>query len=550
MSKRIEFGADARKKLVKGIDTLADAVVSTLGPNGRNVVYMKDGQVFSTKDGVTVAKEIMSLEDPIEDLGAQMVKQAAIKTADNAGDGTTTATLLARELVKQGLQRLNDGANAVSIKRGIDSAVGVALRDLKLHSEKITSEDQLKQIATISANNDPEVGELISRAMEKVGRDGVVYIEESKTGDTYLEVVEGMQFDRGYKSPYFVTNNNTMSTALSDTLVLIADHRFTQVKELLPILEGVSSKGKSLLIIAEDIDGEALATLIVNKMRGTLKVCAVKTPDFGERRKLILEDIAILTGGTVFDKDKGMKLDKFNWEWFGEARTVTVNKEQTTIVDGGGTEEAIGKRVEELESQIEKSTTPFEMEKLQERLAKFVGGVALVHVGGNTETEMKEKKDRVDDALQATKCALEDGIVPGGGVALLYAREAVKTALGLLKDESEDFKFGYQIVYKACGKPFEQILVNAGYTEVEAQMIIKHDLVMADSKWAGYNLKSCEIVNMKEAGIIDPHKVTRNALLNASSIASTILLTETVIIDKPEDKKDGGLDMAALAGMM
>jgi len=550
MSKRIEFGADARKKLVKGIDTLADAVVSTLGPNGRNVVYMKDGQVFSTKDGVTVAKEIMSLEDPIEDLGAQMVKQAAIKTADNAGDGTTTATLLARELVKQGLQRLNDGANAVSIKRGIDSAVGVVLRDLKLHSEKITSEDQLKQIATISANNDPEVGELISRAMEKVGRDGVVYIEESKTGDTYLEVVEGMQFDRGYKSPYFVTNNNTMSTALSDTLVLIADHRFTQVKELLPILEGVSSKGKSLLIIAEDIDGEALATLIVNKMRGTLKVCAVKAPDFGERRKLILEDIAILTGGTVFDKDKGMKLDKFNWEWFGEARTVTVNKEQTTIVDGGGTEEAIGKRVEELESQIEKSTTPFEMEKLQERLAKFVGGVALVHVGGNTETEMKEKKDRVDDALQATKCALEDGIVPGGGVALLYAREAVKTALGLLKDESEDFKFGYQIVYKACGKPFEQILVNAGYTEVEAQMIIKHDLVMADSKWAGYNLKSCEIVNMKEAGIIDPHKVTKQALSNASSIASTILLTETVIIDKPEDKKDGGLDMAALAGMM
>lgn len=550
MSKRIEFGADARKKLVKGIDTLADAVVSTLGPNGRNVVYMKDGQVFSTKDGVTVAKEIMSLEDPIEDLGAQMVKQAAIKTADNAGDGTTTATLLARELVKQGLQRLNDGANAVSIKRGIDSAVGVVLKDLKLHSEKISSEDQLKQIATISANNDPEVGELISRAMEKVGRDGVVYIEESKTGDTYLEVVEGMQFDRGYKSPYFVTNNNTMSTALSDTLVLIADHRFTQVKELLPILEGVSSKGKSLLIIAEDIDGEALATLIVNKMRGTLKVCAVKAPDFGERRKLILEDIAILTGGTVFDKDKGMKLDKFNWEWFGEARTVTVNKEQTTIVDGGGTEEAIGKRVEELESQIEKSTTPFEMEKLQERLAKFVGGVALVHVGGNTETEMKEKKDRVDDALQATKCALEDGIVPGGGVALLYAREAINTALELLENESEDFKFGYQIVYKACGKPFEQILTNAGYTEVEAQMIVKHDLVVADSKWAGYNLKSCEVVNMKEAGIIDPHKVTKQALSNASSIASTILLTETVIIDKPEDKKDGGLDMAALAGMM
>ena len=537
MSKKIEFGAEARKKVVKGIDTLADAVVSTLGPNGRNVVYVENGMVVSTKDGVSVARQIAKLEDPIEDLGAQLVKQAAIKTADHAGDGTTTSTLLARELVKGGLNRLNDGANAVEIKRGIDNAVKQVLSSLKTNSEKITSEEQLEQIATISANNDPEIGKLISRAMEKVGREGVVYIEESKTDETYLEVVEGMQFERGYKSPYFVTNNNTMSALLNDVFVLIADHRFTQVKELLPILEGVSQKGKSLLIIAEDIDGEALATLIVNKMRGTLKVAAVKAPDFGERRKLILEDIAILTGGTVFDKDKGMKLEKFNWEWFGEAKTATVTKEKTTIIDGKGTEEAITQRAEELEEQIRKAQTPFEMEKLQERLSKFVGGVALVHVGGSTETEMKEKKDRVDDALHATQCALEDGIVPGGGAALLYARENIQTE----KDSTEDFKYGQKLVYEACGKPFEQILINAGYTETNAKMIASYDLKPSTKKvdlWKGYNIKTCSTTNMKEAGIIDPHKVTKNALLNASSIAGTILLTECTIVDKPEDNKE------------
>jgi chaperonin GroEL len=543
MSKRIEFGAEARKKLVKGIDTLADAVVATLGPNGRNVVYIENGMVVSTKDGVSVAKQIGSLEDPIEDLGAQMVKQAAIKTADHAGDGTTTSTLLARELVKGGLTKLNEGANAVEIKRGIDAGVKQVLKTLKDNSEKISSEEQLEQIATISANNDPEVGKLISRAMEKVGREGVVYIEESKTDETYLEVVEGMQFDRGYKSPYFVTNNGNMSTLLTDAYILIADHRFTQVKELLPILEGVSQKGKSLLIIAEDIDGEALATLIVNKMRGTLKVCAVKAPDFGERRKLILEDIAVLTGGTVFDKDKAMKLDKFNWEWFGEARTVTVTKEQTTIVDGNGSEEAITKRAEDLTSQIEKAATPFEMEKLQERLSKFVGGVALVHVGGNTETEMKEKKDRVDDALHATQCALEDGIVPGGGSALLYAREGITYT----KDVSDDFNYGKTLVYKACGKPFEVILKNAGYEERDMYPI-NLEIGKAEGTWSGYNIKTEAIVDMKEAGIIDPHKVTKNALINAASIAGTILLTECTIVDNPEDKKESGMD--PMMGMM
>ena len=543
MSKRIEFGAEARKKLVRGIDTIADAVVATLGPNGRNVVYIENGVVVSTKDGVSVAKQIVSLEDPIEDLGAQMVKQAAIKTADHAGDGTTTSTLLARELVKGGLTRLNEGANAVEIKRGIDAGVKQVLSTLKDNSEKISSEEQLEQIATISANNDPEVGKLISRAMEKVGREGVVYIEESKTDETYLEVVEGIQFERGYKSPYFVTNNNTMTAVLNDCYILIADHRFNPVKELVHILEGVAQSGKSLLIIAEDIDGEALAALIVNKMRGTLKVCAVKAPDFGERRKLILEDIAILTGGKVFDREKGMKLDKFDFAWLGKAQTVTVTKEKTTIVDGGGEEEAITSRAEELTAQIEKAATPFEAEKLQERLSKFVGGVALVHVGGSTETEMKEKKDRVDDALHATQCALEDGIVPGGGSALLYAREGITYS----KSESDDFKYGKKLVYKACGKPFETILHNAGYAESDMYPI-NMQIGKAKGVWSGYNIKTETIVDMKVAGIIDPHKVTKNALMNAASIAGTILLTECTIVDTPEDKKETGMD--PMMGMM
>ena len=487
MKKQIKIGSEARKKLVEGIDKLADAVVSTLGPNGRNVIFTDGYTVSSTKDGVTVAKQIESVEDPYENLGVNMLKQAAIQTSNKAGDGTTTSTLLARELVKNGVQRLNDGANAVEIKRGIDSAVEEVLKELKSNVESISSESQLEQIATISANNDPKVGKLISRAIEKVGKEGVVHIEESKTGETYLEVVEGLQFNRGYKSPYFVTNNNTMSATLKDAYVLIADHRFTQVKELLPILEGVSNTNKSLLIIAEDIDGEALATLIVNKMRGTLKVVAVKAPDFGDRRKLILEDIAVLTGGTVFDKDKGMKLDKFNWEWFGSAQTITVTKEDTTIIDGGGTEENILQRAEELSSQIEKSETPFEMEKLQERLAKFSGGVAVVHVGGSTETEMKETKDRVDDALHATKAALEEGIVPGGGIALMYSRKVLEKSMK--NKMSDSTKFGYKLVYDACSKPFLQILVNAGYSEVDASMIAMNDLKGCKDFWTGYNIK-------------------------------------------------------------
>jgi chaperonin GroEL len=547
MSKIIEFGPEARQKLSAGIDKLANAVTATLGPNGRNVVIANQGIPQSTKDGVTVAKSI-TLEDPIEELGVQLLKQAAIKTADNAGDGTTTSTLLAQEMVKQGLTHLNNGANAVEIKRGIDSAVKEVVTYLR-HTlkEDVSEEDQLKQIATISANNDPEVGELIATAMQKVGREGVVFIEESKNGETYLETVEGMQFERGYKSPYFVTDNNSMSTTISDALILIADKKFTQVKELLPILEAVSAQNKSLLIIAEDIEGEALATLIVNKARGILKVVAVKAPDFGDRRKLLLEDIAIMTGGQVFSTEKGMKLDKFNWEWFGEARVVTVGKDTTTLVDGKGDADKIEARITELQTQIEKSLSPYEKEKLQERLAKFVGGVAIVHVGGFTESEMREKKDRVDDALQATKAALEEGIVPGGGAALIYAREAITNRENI----------GKNIVYKACSSPFMKILTNAGKTDPECYGLInglninkiETNSTASVDTWTGYDLKTDSFVNMKTAGIIDPAKVTRTAIENAASVAGTILLTEAVVVDKPEDKKSEG-GYGDMMGMM
>ena len=392
--KEVQFGAEARTELMKGINTLADAVVCTLGPNGRNVLIDNSGynelnKPTHTKDGVTVAKNI-TVDGLVPNLGAQMVKQAALKTADKAGDGTTTSTLLARELVRAGLKHLNNGENAVEIKRNIDKAVEEVVTTIRENiSKEISSEEQLQQIATISANNDVEIGKLIATAIDKVGQDGVVHIEESKSGDTYLETVEGMQFERGYKSHFFVTNNGDMSCTLENPYILIADHKFTQVKDLLPILEGVSNANKSLLIIADDIDGEALATLIVNKARGILKVAAVKAPEFGDRKKLVLEDIATLTGGTVFDKDKGMKLDKFSYDWFGEARTVTVTKEQTTIVDGKGTEEDINNRVEDLQTQIDQEDTPYIIEHLQNRLAKMIGGVSIIHVGGYTETEMR-----------------------------------------------------------------------------------------------------------------------------------------------------------------
>ena len=536
MSKIIEFGPDARKQLVTGIDKLADAVVATLGPNGRNVVISNGGIPQSTKDGVTVAKSI-SLSDNVEEAGASMVKQAAMKTADVAGDATTTATLLAREMVKAGLSHLNNGDNAVEIKRGIDKAVKEVVEELRTKtSQDITEETQLEQVATISANNDVEIGKLIATSMNKVGREGVVTIEESKSGETYLETVEGIQFQRGFKSPYFVTNNSTMSAVLDKSYILIADERFTNVKDLLPILEAVSGTGRPLLIIAEDIDNEALATLVVNKMRGTLAVCAVKAPDFGDRRTLVLEDIATLTGGEVYSKEKGMKLEKFSWDWFGESRTVTVTKEQTTIVDGKGETERIEARIEALQQQIEQAGSPFEVEKLQERLSKFVGGVAIIHVGGNTETEMREKKDRVDDALNATKAAIEEGIVAGGGAALIYAREAIT------KDN-----VGAQLVYKACGRPFEQILTNAGY-DLSAAKILSLEVAksLITGPWHGYNLKTEMVENLRDAGIIDPTKVTRTAIESAASVAGTILLTECVVVDDPDSKDEAD----PMAGMM
>jgi chaperonin GroEL len=542
MNKNIEFGSEARKKLVNGINKVANAVTSTLGPNGRNVIYTEYGEVRSTKDGVTVAKQISDLEDPIENLGVQMIKQASIKTANNAGDGTTTSTLLAQAIINEGLSYLDKGANAVEIKRGIDSAVKEVVMCLRKEvSKDITSETQLEQVATISANNDPEIGKLIAAAMEKVGREGVVHIEESKSGETYLETVEGMQFDRGYKSHYFVTDNNSMNCTLEDPYILIADKKFTQAKDLLPILEGISSQGKSLLIIAEDIEAEALSTLVVNKIRGTLKVAAVKAPDFGDRRKLILEDIATMTGGQVFSTEKGMKMEKFSWDWLGSARLVTITKDQTTLVDGKGASEKIEARIEELQVQIEKSVIPFEKEKLQERLSKFIGGVAIIHVGGNSELEMKETKDRVDDALHATKAAIEEGIVPGGGAALLYAREAITKTKAEL---NSDLHIGKQIVYKACGAPFMKILTNAGYSEGECYGLINK--LEGNDNWKGYNIKSETFVDMKEAGIIDPSKVTRNALENAASVAGTVLLTEAAIVEVNNDKKE---EPAGMPGM-
>ena len=539
MSKQvIVIGSEARERLVNGINTLADAVTSTLGPNGRNVVYTDGQSVFSTKDGVTVAKNINYLEDPIEELGIKMIKQAAIKTADNAGDGTTTSTLLAQSMVNAGLNHLNNGSNAVEIKRGIDRAVKQLVESLRKElKEDISSEEQLEQVATISANNDPEIGKLIAEAIKKVGREGVVHVEESKTGETYLETVEGMQFERGYKSPYMVTDNNSMTAILNDVYVLIIDKKVSQVKELLPVLESISQQNKSILVIAEDVEGEALAALIVNKARGILKSAAVKAPDFGDRRKLILEDIAILTGGQVISSEKGMKLEKFDSSWLGQARSVTISKDTTTIVDGKGDETKIEARINELMEQIELAKTPFEKEKLQERLAKFVGGISIVHVGGNTETEVKERKDRFDDALHATKAAIEEGIVPGGGVALLHMRDLI---------EVNDI--GSQIVYEACSAPLKKILSNAGVEQEKIYQIMND--IKNETSWMGYDLQSEKVVNMKEAGIIDPAKVTRTALENAASVAGTILLTECTIVDKPEDKNSTPDYGSMMNGMM
>jgi chaperonin GroEL len=548
MSKIIVYNTDARQKLADGIEKLSKAVVTTLGPFGRNVIIEKENELpQSTKDGVTVAKSIQ-LKDPIENIGAEIVKQAAIRSANTAGDGTTTTTLLANKMVQEGLSKIRSGANAVEIKKGIDKAVKQVTEALKENSKDISSEEQLKQVAAISSNNDEFTGNLIATALEKVGRDGVVAIEESKTGETTLEVVEGIQFDRGYKSPYFVTNNNTMEAVVDNPYILIYDGRITTAAELLNVLQKVNSENKSLLIVAEDIDGEALATLIVNKMRGIVKVVAVKAPDYGERRTLLLEDLAIVTGGQVISKEKGLKLDKLNVSqlstYLGKARTVNVSKDKTTVVDGKGSEEAINARAEEIKTQIDTAQSMFEKEKLQERLGKLVGGVAIINVGGNNEIELKEYKDRVEDALFATRAAVEEGVLPGGGAALLYAREAITYS----KDESDDIIVGKKIVYSALSSPFTTILENAGYTNPTYYLYELGKDALSNT-WNGYDLKSETIVDMLKAGILDPTKVTRLAVENAAAVAGTVLTTETVIHDEPtKEKKDNGMDM--MGGMM
>jgi chaperonin GroEL len=532
MSKQIVFNQDAKTKLLKGVIKLSDAVTCTLGPNGRNVIIDNAGEnPVSTKDGVTVARSI-ELENPIENIGAQLLKQAAIKTADLAGDGTTTTTLLASTMIADGFNAIKAGSNAVEVKRGIEQATKEVITRIKEISKDITSDEQIKQVAVISANGDEEIGALISEAMQAVGVDGVVTVEESRIGETSLEIVEGIQIDKGYKSLYFVTNNDTMTATLNNPKILLYNGRLTQVKELLPLLNSLSQSNDELLVIAEDIDGEALSTLLVNKMRGILKAAVVKAPDFGDRRLHILEDIATVTGGQVISPEKGMKLEKFNSDWLGSARLVTVAKETTTIVDGKGNVEEIEQRIDDLKQQIDNAKSMFEREKLQERLGKLSGGVAVINIGAPTEVEMREKKDRVDDALHATKAALQEGILPGGGVALIHAREVLANK----KYDNVDLDLGRDIVYRACTAPFLKILSNAGYENLESFGIVNR-LATVESDY-GYNLKTKIITDLVEEGIIDPTKVTRLALENAVSVAGTILITESIVYNKPEDKKD------------
>jgi chaperonin GroEL len=536
MSKIMVFSDGARKNLQSGVNKLADAVTSTLGPNGRNVIIEQQmGNPTSTKDGVTVAKAV-ELENKVENIGAQLVKQASIKTADEAGDGTTTSTLLASEIYNSGIESIAD-YNVAEVSKGIEKATKMVVDYLQENSREITDEDQLRQVATISANNDPEVGELIASSMDKVGREGVVTIEESRTGETYLEVVEGMQFNRGYKSIYFVTDNNSMTATLSNPQILIVDKKVTAAKELLPILEACSAQNKPLLIIADDIDGEALSTLVVNKMRGTLQVVAVKAPEFGDRKKAMMEDIATLTGGQVVSPEKGMRLDKFNVDWLGSSRKVTVGKEETTIVDGKGDAEAIEQRVEEIKSLIDNSNSPFEKETLQDRLGRLIGGVAIVHVGGQSELEMKEKKDRVEDALHATKAALEEGVLPGGGVALLNAAHKLEFEGAEMDFGSNSEAQGYDILVKAINQPLQKILSNAGFNNEDINQVAA-EITDNENFWYGFNLKKDDYVDMFDEGIIDPAKVTRLALENAASIARTMLTTECIISNPVEQKQD------------
>ncbi len=549
--KQIVYSEDARSKLVAGVNKLASAVKVTLGPKGRNVVLEKKfGSPTITKDGVTVAKEI-ELPDPLENMGAQMLREVASKTSDVAGDGTTTATVLAQSIYREGIKNVTAGANPMDLKRGIDQATKVAVETVTNLAKPVEG-DAVAAVGTISANSDTEIGEIIRDAMEKVGKDGVITVEEAKGLETTLEVVEGMQFDRGYLSPYFVTDPERMEVVLESAAILIFEKKISNMKDLLPILEKTAQQAKPLLIIAEDIDGEALATLVVNKLRGTLNICAVKAPGFGDRRKAMLEDIGILTGGKMISEDLGIKLENVTWEDLGSAKKIVINKDDTTIVvddDDESKHEAVLGRVGQIKRQIEDTTSDYDREKLQERLAKLVGGVAQIKIGAATETEMKEKKARVEDALNATKAAVEEGIVPGGGVALLHAMDDVEK---LAKDASGDVLTGMNIMLRALEEPTRQIILNTG---VEEAAVIVRELREKGGN-IGYDAATGEITDMVKAGVIDPAKVTKNALLNASSIAGLLLTTEALVAEIPEDKKEmamppgGGMDgMGGMGGM-
>ena len=527
MAKKIQFDVEAREGLKKGVDALANAVKVTLGPKGRNVIIGKSfGGPQITKDGVTVAKEI-ELEDPLENMGAQMVKEVASKTNDLAGDGTTTATILAQAIVKEGLKNVTAGANPMDLKKGVDKAVEVVVKELNKKSETVgNSSEKIKQIASISANNDMAIGELITEAFDKVGKEGVITVEEAKGTETYVDVVEGMQFDRGYLSPYFVTNSEKMESDLESPYILLYDKKISAMKDLLPVLEPVAQTGKPLLVIAEDVDGEALATLVVNKLRGSLKIAAVKAPGFGDRRKAMLEDIAILTGGTVISEDRGLTLENTTIEMLGSAERVTIDKDNTTVVNGSGDKKDIAARVNQIKAQIETTTSDYDKEKLQERLAKLAGGVAVLYVGAASEVEMKEKKDRVDDALHATRAAVEEGIVAGGGVALLRTRDALEK----LTSNNLDEVTGIQIISRAIEAPLRTIVENAGG---EGSVVVAK--VLEGKNNFGYDAKSETYVDLLKAGIIDPKKVTRIALENAASVAGMILTTECALVDIKED---------------
>tara|TARA_B110000438_G_scaffold67668_1_gene68034 strand:- start:2114 stop:3748 length:1635 start_codon:yes stop_codon:yes gene_type:complete len=527
MAKKIQFDVQAREGLKRGVDALANAVKVTLGPKGRNVIIGKSfGGPQVTKDGVTVAKEI-ELEDALENMGAQMVKEVASKTNDLAGDGTTTATILAQAIVKEGLKNVAAGANPMDLKRGVDKAVELVVRELNKKAETVgNSSEKIKQIASISANNDQAIGELITEAFDKVGKEGVITVEEAKGTDTYVDVVEGMQFDRGYLSPYFVTNSEKMESDLESPYILLYDKKISAMKDLLPVLEPVAQTGKPLLIIAEDVDGEALATLVVNKLRGSLKIAAVKAPGFGDRRKAMLEDIAILTGGTVISEDRGFTLENTTIEMLGSAERVTIDKDNSTVVNGSGDKKNIAARVNQIKAQIETTTSDYDKEKLQERLAKLAGGVAVLYVGAASEVEMKEKKDRVDDALHATRAAVEEGIVPGGGVALLRTRGALEKLTSTNLDEVT----GIQIISRAIEAPLRTIVENAGG---EGSVVVAKVLEGKDN--FGYDAKSETFVDLLKKGIIDPKKVTRIALENAASVAGMILTTECALVDIKED---------------